>query len=94
MLTAGSGLSTGSASPAARQASRIGNNAPCSLVIEVVCGKVVQELVHDVVVRHDLYNPLLHEQGMMSCAGEGLLGVARMGQGEGAFFKRASFNRF
>lgn len=93
-LTWGTGTSTGSATPAAHPASRVGNDVPCSLVIEVVCGKAVQELVHDFIVRHDFYNPLLHEQGMMNCVGEGLLGVAGVGQGEGAFFKMASFNRF
>lgn len=93
-LTWGTGIATGSAAPAAHPASRVGNNVPSSLVIEVVCGKVVQELIHNFVVRHDLYNLLLHEKGMMNCAGEGLLGVVGVGQGEGAFFKRASFNRF
>ena len=31
-----------------------------SLVIEVICAEVVKELFHDLVVVHDLHNPILH----------------------------------
>lgn len=39
-----------------------------SLVIEVFCAEVVKEFIHDLVVVHDLHNPLLHGQVVMRTA--------------------------
>lgn len=36
-----------------------------SLVIEVICAEVIKEFIHDLVVIHDLHNPLLQGQVVM-----------------------------
>lgn len=39
-----------------------------SLVVEILCAEVVKEFVHDLVVIHDLHDPLLHGQVVMRAA--------------------------